>query len=291
MHDMLLSLVSRNNKVFLRNKMLVFFSLLSVLILVALFATFLQKLQVNAIAEYVPVTTEIEVMVSEWMITGLLSIIAMTSTLGVFGIYIKDLELKTTADFLVTAASRFKIQLSYVISAFIIGFSMTFIGFICCEIFIISIGGELLSPLALLKVVGILILAVLMSSMINLFIVLFINTETAFSTVSTIMGTLLGFLCGIYVPMAVLPSSVQTIIHLFPVSHITVLLRDVLMEKSIATVFAGNEQFANTYKVDYGVVYEIGGSIVSNTMSLIFVVSTIIVLGTLSAIVFRRKYK
>src|SRR4051812_43903777 len=118
---MLLSLVSRNNKVFLRNKMLVFFSLLSVLILVSLYAVFLQKLQVNSIAEYVSVTPEIEIMVSEWMVSGLLSIIAMTATLGVFGIYIKDLESKTTADFLVTAASRFNIQLSYVISSFVIG--------------------------------------------------------------------------------------------------------------------------------------------------------------------------
>ena len=288
---MLLSLVSRNNKIFFRNKLLVFFSLLSVLILIALYATFLQNLQVNSITEYVPITPEIEIMVSEWMIAGLLSIIAMTATLGVFGIYIKDLESKTTADFLVTAASRYKIQLSYVISSFIIGFSMTFIGFICCEIFIVSIGGELLPPISMLKAVGILILAVVMSSMINLFIVLFINTETAFSTVSTISGTLLGFLCGIYVPMAVLPSSVQSVIHFFPVSHITVLLREVLTAQSVETVFAGYELYTKTYKVDYGVMYEINGSILSNSMSLIFVVSTIIVLGTLSAVVFRRKYK
>lgn len=288
---MLLSLVSRNNKVFFRNKLLVFFSLLSVLILIALYAIFLQNLQVNSIAEYVPVTPEIEVLVSEWMVAGLLSIIAMTATLGVFGIYIKDLESKTTADFLVTAASRYKIQLSYVISSFIIGFSMTFIGFICCEIFIVSIGGEFLSPIAMLKVVGILILAVVMSSMINLFIVLFINTETAFSTVSTISGTLLGFLCGIYVPMAVLPTAVQSVIHFFPVSHITVLLRDVFMAQSVEKVFAGNELYAKTYKVDYGVMYEMNGSIISSTMSLLFVLSTIIVLGTLSAVVFRRKYK
>ncbi|MGN7476305.1 ABC transporter permease [Solibacillus silvestris] len=288
---MLLSLVARNNKVFLRNKMLVFFSLLSVLILVGLYAIFLQKLQVDSIAQHVPVTPEIEVMVSEWMVAGLLSIIAMTTTLGVFGIYIKDLETKTTADFLVTAASRFKIQLSYVISSFMIGFAITFIGFISCEIFIISIGGEMLSPVAMFKSVSVLILAVLLSSMINLFIVLFIQTETAFSTVNTIIGTLLGFLCGIYVPMAVLPTPAQSVIHLFPVSHITVLLRDVFMANSIETVFAGNDEFADTYKLDYGVVYEIGGSVVSSTMSLLFIMGTIIVLGTLSAFVFRRKHK
>lgn len=271
--------------------MVVFFSLLSVLILVGLYAIFLQKLQVNSIEQYVPVSPAIEVMVSEWMVAGLLSIIAMTTTLATFGIYIKDIESKITADFLVTEASRFKIQLSYVISAFIIGFIMTFIGLFCCEIFIASIGGEILSAISMIKVIGILILAVLMSSIINLFIVLFVNTETAFSTVNTIIGTLLGFLCGIYVPMAALPSSVQSVIHFFPVSHITVLLRNAFMTDSIETVFAGNAEYAESYMLNFGVVYKIGDSIISSSTSILFIVGTIILLGFLSAVVFLKKHK
>ena len=288
---MLWSLVSRNNKVFIRDKVTVFFSLLSVLILIGVYAIFLQKLQVNSIEQYVPVTPIIEVMVSEWMVAGLLSIIAMTTTLATFGIYIKDIESKKTADFLVTDASRFKIQLSYVISSLIIGFIMTLIGFVCCEVFLVSIGGDFLSAKAILKVIGILILAVLMSSMINLFIVLFVNNETAFSTVNTIIGTVLGFLCGIYVPMAALPNSVQSVIHFFPVSHITVLLRNAFMSESIDKVFAGNAAYAESYMLNYGVVYKIGDSILSGTMSILIIIGTILLLGFLSAIVFLKKHK
>ena len=283
--------MSRNNKVFLRDKVTVFFSLLSVLILIGVYAIFLQKLQVNSIEQYVPVTPVIEVMVSEWMVAGLLSIIAMTTTLATFGIYIKDIESKKTADFLVTDASRFKIQLSYVIRSLIIGFLMTFIGFICCEVFLITIGGTFLSAMAMMKVIGILILAVLMSSMINLFIVLFVNTETAYSTVNTIIGTVLGFLCGIYVPMAALPNSVQSVIHFFPVSHITVLLRNAFMSESIDKVFAGNAEYAESYMLNYGVVYKIGDSILSGTTSILIIIGTILLLGFLSAIVFLKKHK
>ena len=168
---------------------------------------------------------------------------------------------------------------------------MTFIGFICCEIFIVSIGGAFLSAMAMLKVIGILILAVLMSSTINLFIVLFVNTETAFSTINTIIGTLLGFLCGIYVPMAALPNSVQSVIHFFPVSHITVLLRNAFMTESIDKVFAGNAEYAESYMLDYGVVYKIGDSILSGTTSILFIIGTILLLGFLSAIVFLKKHK
>lgn len=288
---MLISLITRNNKVFLRNKMLVFFSLLSVLISIGVYAIFLQKLQIDAISQAVPVTTTIEVLVSEWMVAGILTSIAMTSTLSVFAIYIQDLETKRTADFLVTSTSRIKIQLSYVGSSLLIGFMMTFIAFICCEVFLVAIGGSLLSFSAFIKVLALLLIAVLLSSILNLFIVLFIHSETAFSTVNTIIGTMIGFLCGIYVPIGALPSAVQSVIHYFPVSHVALLLRQTLMESSLDTVFAGAATFEKSYKLNYGVVYEIGNTIISPMNSVLFIIGTIIVVGTLAGIVYKRKYK
>ena len=289
--DALLSLVGRHNKVFMRNRMLVFFSLLSVIIVIALYAIFLQKLQIDAIEQVIPVTPAIEVMVNEWMVAGLLSIIAVTTTLGVFGIYVRDLESKTTADFLTTAVSRSKIQLSYVVSAFSIGFAISLFAFICCEFFLVTRGAEFLSFIAILKITGILLLSVVLSSVINLFLVLFIDTQSAFSTINTIIGTAIGFLCGVYVPVGSLPSYVQSIIHYFPVSHTTVLLREAFMTDSIKTVFNGNEEVAKDYMLQFGVQYEINSSLVSSTTSILFIVGTIIVIGAIAVLFFVRKYK
>lgn len=105
------SLIVRNNKIFFRDRMLVFFSLLSVLISIGLFIVFLQKLQLDAIRQVIEVTPAVELVVSEWMIAGILTMTAMTSTLAVFAIFVSDLESKRTADFLVTSASRYSIQL------------------------------------------------------------------------------------------------------------------------------------------------------------------------------------
>ena len=285
------SLVNRHNKVFLRNRTLVFFSFLSVLILIILYAVFLQKTQLNAIEQAVPLTPTVELMVNEWMVAGLLSIIAVTTTLGVFSIYVKDLERKTTADFLTTAASRMKIQLSYIISALIVGFTMSIFAFICCEIYLVLAGGTLLSMAAFLKIIGILLISVLLSCSINLFIVLFVKTQAAFSTLSTIIGTAIGFFCGVYVPMASLPNYVQSMIQFFPISHTTVLLRKVLMEDSIATVFAGNEAAALQYQLSYGVVYDLETTTISSAMSLLFIGCTIVVMFILSVAIYARKYK
>ncbi|MER2189476.1 MAG: ABC transporter permease [Solibacillus sp.] len=289
--NMLVSLVSRHNKVFFRNRTLVFFSLLSVLILIVLYAIFLQKTQLNAIEQAVPLTPAVELMVNEWMIAGLLSIIAVTTTLGVFSIYVKDLEMKTTADFLTTAASRMKIQLSYIISALIVGFTMSVFAFICCEIYLVIVGGKLLSLIAFLKVIGILLISVLLSCSINLFIVLFIKTQAAFSTLSTIIGTAIGFFCGVYVPMAALLSYVQSMIQFFPISHTTVLLRQVLMEDSITKVFLGNEEAAHNYKLSFGIVYDINATTISSAVSLSFIGCTIVAVVVLSVAIYVRRYK
>ncbi|MER2113786.1 MAG: multidrug ABC transporter permease, partial [Solibacillus isronensis] len=169
---MLTSLIVRNNKIFFRDRMLVFFSLLSVLISIGLFIVFLQKLQIDAISQVIGMTPAVELFVSQWMIAGILTMTAMTSTLAVFAIFVSDQESKRTADFLVTSASRFSIQLSYVISSVIIGLIMTSIAFIVCEIYLLTLGAELPSIWKLLQLVGVIMLGVLLSAMINLVIVL-----------------------------------------------------------------------------------------------------------------------
>ena len=65
------------------------------------------------------------------------------------------------------------------------------------------------------------------------------NSQHSFSTLSTIVGTALGFLCGVYVPVGVLPSFAQNVIMYFPISHATLLLRNAFMESSISKVFEG----------------------------------------------------
>ncbi|MEE1130979.1 MAG: ABC transporter permease [Caryophanon sp.] len=287
----MISLVARHNKVFLRNRMLVFFSMLSVIIVIALYAIFLQKTQIDAIEQVMPATNAIHVMVNEWMVAGLLSIIAVTTTLGMFGIYVKDLETKVTADLLTTAVSRAKIQFSYVVSALLIGFSMSLVAFVCCEVFLVAAGADVLTVNEAATIVGILLMSVLLSSVINLFFVFFIQTQAAFSTLNTIVGTAIGFLCGVYVPIGALPSYVQTLVHVFPISHTTVLLRDAFMSRSIDEVFGGNAEQAENYMRQFGVVYEMNGTLVSSFASVAFITGTIVFVGVMASVLFVRRNK
>ncbi|MEX3744172.1 ABC transporter permease [Lysinibacillus xylanilyticus] len=290
--EALSSLVQRNSKVFRRDKTQVFFSLLSVLIVLVLYAVFLQKMQVDAIEQMTEATPELVTMVNEWLVAGLLSMIAVSTTLAAYGVAVKDLESKAQADFLTAPISRATIQLSYVINALIIGCIFSFIALIGCEIFIVATGGELLSFRNFVNVVGILFLSVLLASVFNLFLVLFVNTQNSFSTLGTIVGTAIGFLCGVYVPVGALPTFAQNLIMYFPISHTTLLLRNAFMESSISKVFEGAPASQiDEYKKVYGIVYDLHGNILSTSTSIIIIIVSILVLAILSIIIFKKKNK
>ncbi|MGE7623024.1 ABC transporter permease [Viridibacillus sp. NPDC096237] len=288
----LFHLVSRNNKIYRRDRTLVLLSLLSVFIVILLYAVFLQQTQVDAIQEMIGKSKAVKNMVNEWMVAGLLSITAVTTTLGAFGIMVQDKESKKTHDFLTTPLSRATIQLSYVINAFVIGLFFSLLAFVGCELFLVLSGSEILSGMVILKVIGIIILSVALSSSINLFLVLFIKTQSAASTLNTIVGTAIGFLCGVYVPIGSVPNFVQNIIMYFPTSHTAVLLRDAFMTDSIQTVFknATPEQILE-YKKQFGIVYEMNDKLVSTTNHLWIIIITTIVFTVVSIMIFKKQNK
>lgn len=287
----MLNLVNRHNKVFRRDRMLVFFSILSVIIVIMLYAIFIQKTQVDAIEQLVPASDQLKTMVNEWMVAGLLSIIAVTTTLAALGIYIKDLETKVMADFLTTPNARAKIQLSYVINSLLIGFVLSLIGLIACQLFIVFMGGSWFTFEKIVQLIGIIALAVTLSSVFNLFLTLLVSTQNAFSTLNTVVGTAIGFLCGVYVPLGAVPDFVQKIIMVFPISHTTVLFREALMRDSLDKVFEGAPEAENTYEIQFGVHYEWNDMIFSPMHSVIYIIASIIVFTLISLWLYGRKNK
>lgn len=272
--------------------MTVFFSLLSVFIVILLYALFLKKMQIDWIRQTSELTPTLEAMVNEWFTAGLLSMLAISTTLGAFGMAIQDLESKAMGDFLVAPISRATIHMSYVVNAFLVGCFFTFSALAMCEIYIVLSGGELLSFFSLLKVSAVILLSLLLASVMNAFFVLFIHSQSAFAALSTIVGTLLGFLCGVYVPIGMLPSFAQKIIMYFPSSHTTVLLRNAFMEHSLEKVFKNAPpEMIESYKLLYGITYKINDYTVSTFMSYTIILSSTILLSLLTIALFTHKHK
>jgi multidrug/hemolysin transport system permease protein len=247
-------LAGRNILIYVRNRMSVFFSFLSVIIIIGLYALFLGKVQVNAIQSVVGPMAGIRPLVDSWIMAGLLSVNTVTVSLGVLGTMVFDVEYKRFSDFVVAPVRRTAVVVSYLISAWVIGFLFSLIALVAGELYILSGGGHLLSPVHALEVMAMLALGVVSSSSIMFLLASFLRSGSAFGVLSTLLGTLIGFITGVYVPLGVLPDAVQKFVVLVPFSHSAAMLRQVFCEAPLAAVFAGAppealQQYIRTYGI------------------------------------------
>ena len=118
-------------------------------------------------------------------------------------------------DFYVSPIKKSKIVGGYIISSFIVGSMMSVVTLIISQIYLVYSGVDVLNFKELTEVFLIILMTSLSNSAMILFIVSLFSSEKAFSTASTIVGTLIGFITGIYLPISMLPDSVQIIVKLY----------------------------------------------------------------------------
>ena len=278
----------RNLKIFFRDRTSVFFSLLSAIIIIGLYVLFLGNVWTSSLQG----RPGVRFLADSWIMSGLLAVTSMTTTMGAFGIMIEDKTKKISKDFYSSPISRGGLTSGYIISSYIIGVIMTLFTLILAEIYIFAYGGALMSIGALLRVIGLILLSSLTSTSFILFIVSFFKSTNAFATASTIIGTLIGFLTGIYLPIGQLPDAVQFVIKVFPVSHSAALMRQVMMEAPLSATFSGAPaEAAEEFRQFMGVDLFFGNTKVSAFAGIGILVLTAVVFFLLSMFNLSRKRK
>lgn len=284
----MISFVSRNLKVFFRDKMAVFFSLLAVLIVLGLYIFFLGDVWVDSF----PNIKGVKNLMNCWIIAGLIGVTSVTANMGAFGTMIEDKSKNKIKDFYVSPIKKSKIVGGYIISSFIVGSMMSVVTLIISQIYLVYSGVDVLNFKELTEVFLIILMTSLSNSAMILFIVSLFSSEKAFSTASTIVGTLIGFITGIYLPISMLPDSVQIIVKLFPTSHGISILRQIFMKKQMDISFADvSTNYINEFKESMGVVYYINDKLVSNTASVFILIASTIIFFFLAVLILYKKKK
>lgn len=280
--------VLRNLRVFFRDKSAVFFSLLAVFVVLGLYVLFLGDVWVDGFSDQ----EGVRFLMNSWIMAGLLAITAMTTTMGAFGLMVEDRAKKLIKDFTVAPMRRGVLAGGYLAAAVIVGLLMSLVALVFAEGYILAEGGRLLSLQALAKVLGLIVLSVCASSSMVFFMVSFFKSQNAFATASTIVGTLAGFLTGVYVPMGSLPASVQLAIKLFPISHAAALFRRVMMEEPLGSVFAGApvSQLAD-FEQNMGVTLLMGERVISPLSGVLFLIASTALFFGLAVLNLSRKQK
>jgi multidrug/hemolysin transport system permease protein len=273
------TLIIRNLKLYFRDKANIFFSMLAILIIIALFFLFLGRGDFGG-----------EGIMESWLMAGVLAVASITTSIGAFEIVISDRTNKIAKGFYASPVKRSSITASYMISPFIASVIMTVLTAIGFSIYLVIRGDALPGPVGLLQLAGLIILSNITGTAVLCFIVSLIKTMSVWGTVGTIIGTLSGFLMGVYMPIGQLPNAVQTIMVIFPPFHSAMLFRQILMKKSLEAAYVATAGELDTAALSelLGASYRFGAFEITPLMSVMYLIIAGLVFFGLSFIKMRK---
>ena len=241
----MLALLKRNFLLYARNRSGVFFSLLGALISFLLYIIFLQKNLTDAWSQ-LPDNTSL---LNNWLMGGTLAVTGITTSFAALTQMVQDRENQVDQDLFLTDLGRWGLELSYLISSFVISFVMQVFMFIIMSLYFQEI--PVMSHL--LEISLIMLLSSLLSTLVNVLLIYHFQSVDSLGKLATIIGTASGFLVGTYVPMGILPNFAQLLMKCTPATYIASLYRQVLMREQLDSTFMGNNSLLEEFQEKLGV--------------------------------------
>lgn len=283
----MISFAKRNLKIYFRDKSSVFFSLLAVLIVLGLYVLFLGDQLVSSIQDKVEGANRL---MDSWIMAGILAVIPVSTTLGSFGAIVNDKTKKIIKDFRCSPIRPGSLAGGYILSSFLVGTIMSVFALVLIEVYFGIKGYGLVSGLQLLQLLGTILLSVLTSSAMMYLVVSLFSSQNAFATASTIIGTLIGFITGIYLPIGSTDQSVQYVIEFFPISHAASLFRKILMADPLAESFKNvPDKFVTEFKLDMGVEFNAFDHTFTSLESILYLLGAAAIFYVIGILITRKK--
>lgn len=270
-----LLLTRRNLRSFFRDRMNVFFSLLSALILFSLYALFLGNQAVSGLETQFPhaASGDIHGFVNAWVFAGITMITTLTTGFSALSVFVQDSSTGRFKDFLVSPIKRWQLTLSYLLSSYVIAIIMTTIVLAVGQIYLKISGYTVMSPSELAHCYLYILVVAAGFSAISSLVVTFIKSAGAFSSFSTILGTILGFVAGAYIPFGSMSSGVVNILNSLPFAQAALLIRQPFTAHYLHALTAGNPEAATHLKSYYAISGSVGNFTLTNGfILLVFVV-------------------
>lgn len=284
-------LVSRNLLVFFRDRLGVGMSLLSPAILFLLYALFLGNQQVDALQESFPLAAQSDVtdFVNAWVFSGIVMMTTVTTGLQAMNTFVGDRVNNRFKDFLIAPVSRLQLVAGYLIAALIVALIISVAVFALGQLYLSLSGQSSVSVSMVLETVGYIALSSFTFAAVTAFLTTFITSTSGFSALATVVGTVVGFLAGAFVPMGVLPEAVATVISALPFALSAMLLRGPLTAGALEVLAEGNTAAMDSVSEFYGITLTIGSYAPQVGAAIAAMVITAIVFLLASSLFLRRR--
>ena len=234
-------LVERSLKIFLKDKASVFFSLLAPLIVLGLYLLFLGDIQTDGIKaafEGAPIEEKsLKNFVDAWMLAGVVSVACVTVSFSVQGITVQDREKGVLNDMLASPISRGIIDLSYLISNFVVTLCICLIVLAVAFVYV-AITGWTLSFVDVVLLIALTIMSVLSASVISTLVGLAFRTSSQHSAFVGIISAMIGFVMGAFMPLSAFPEGVQYVTLFVPATYSAALYRNLFMRGALEKIDA-----------------------------------------------------
>ena len=236
------TLIKRNTKLFFKDKGMFFTSLITPLILLVLYATFLGNVYEQSFTSALPDTLNIPQKLIDGCVGGQLisSILAVSCVTVAFCsnmLMVQDKANGSIKDFTVSPIKPSKLALGYYFSTLISTLIICLAATAVCLCYVAAVGWYLSAGDVLLLILDVFLLVMFgtaLSSIINFFL----STQGQISAVGTVISSGYGFICGAYMPISQFSETLQKIISFLPGTYGTSLVRNHAMRGVFAEMSA-----------------------------------------------------
>ena len=225
-----LALMNRNRKLFFKDKGMLFTSMITPVILIVLYATFLAKVFRDsftaAIPDMIPISDKlINGTVAAQLTASLMAVSCITVTFCVNLTMVQDKANGTRKDFNVAPVSKEKIYLGYFLSTVANSLMVNGLAFVLCLGYLLKMGWYM-NAADVLWVLFDMILLVLFGSTLSSIISFPLTTQGQLSAVGTIVSAGYGFICGAYMPISNFGPGLQKTLSYLPSTYATSLIKN-----------------------------------------------------------------
>ena len=217
----LFALVQRNIKCYFKDKFLFFVSLITPMILLVLFVTFLHSVYIDSFKgifanfDFTADDKLIEGLAGSWLLSSIMAVCSVTVAICSNAVMISDKIDGARNDLSVSPVKGTTVTLSYFVANFLVTLLVMVAVLVVGVVYIAIMGWQIPVGDVFLILVDV-ICCVLFGALLAGVVESFISTQGGLSAVSTLVSSMYGFLCGAYMPLSQFGEGMRNVICALP---------------------------------------------------------------------------
>lgn len=224
------ALVKRNTKLFFRDKGMFFTSLITPLILLVLYISFLGNVYRSSFESIFNGALQLDgdlldAFVGGQLVSSLLAVCCVTVSFCSNMLMVQDKVSGARRDLTMTPVKPYILSLGYFIASFISTLIICLVATAAGLIYIASVGWYM-SVLDVLLLISDVFMMTLFGTALSSIINFFLSSQGQISAVGTVVSSCYGFICGAYMPISQFSEGLRNVISFLPGTYGTSLLRN-----------------------------------------------------------------